>query len=199
MTDSKPPTPPDTNAGPAGNDQPNYIARSVMRLARRTERAVSPWVQRMLQAQRAETIQRSTGRPAPARSAMGGRPWLGVGRQTGLVSLAATSLVNRVQRTTEMGGVLHEVTSARTGQKMDRFAGAIIARTPPILAKYQSRPISGDSPIQRAPLPFVGGEPASSPIGVSTPAVLPGVEESIPELDLPPIVVSPDESVTVVT
>jgi hypothetical protein len=141
----------------------DHIIRSVTAVGPRTRRALSPWVQRCLEAEY-ETV--GCGR-------RGARPLVGLPlrlltwrpertrrhrrhRQSAFTAANPRSLVGRVQRVVERGTVWRPDVGSLKPAMVARFADAIVDRFPSIGAKYQPRP-SGDEGTQRPELPLVSG------------------------------------------
>jgi len=144
-------------------EQSDPITRSVATLARRTRRALSPWVQRCLGA---EDEASGPGRRGGARPVSSLLPLLiqrseRAGhyrrrRQTAFTAVHAPSLVGRAQRVVERGTVWRPDVGSLKPAMVARFASAIVGRFPPIGAKYQPRPSEAET-AQEPELPLTGG------------------------------------------
>ncbi|HLB49779.1 MAG TPA: hypothetical protein VJL59_22410 [Anaerolineales bacterium] len=174
-------------------DPPNYIARSVMAVMRRTERSVSPWVQRMLQAQQPSDVQpgRSTSQQ-PSTASLRGTPFRAASNPVATSAAKALTLVNRVQRLGERADALRQNAGSRGTIAVDRFAASIVDRFPSVAAKYEPKPLTETKTIQRAEMPFSEGGGATETPGTSAATGLPGTwaapQAPAPEPEvLPPV------------
>ena len=155
MTETGRPSEP-TAESRGATDPPNYIARSVMAVMRRTERSVSPWVQRMLQARQPSDVQRARSTSQqPSTASLRGTPFRAASSPVAASAAKALTLVNRVQRLGERADVLRQNAGSRGTAAVDRFAASIVDRFPPVAAKYEPKPLTETKTIQRAEMPDV--------------------------------------------
>jgi hypothetical protein len=140
-------------------EQPDPITRSVMALARRTRRGLSPWVQRYLGAAHETADSRwerghlaSSPLPSltrrPERAERYRRH-----RQTAFTTVHTRSLVGRAQRVVERGTVWRPDVGSIKPTMVARFADAIVERFPSIGAKYRLYPSDAEA-VQGTELPL---------------------------------------------
>jgi hypothetical protein len=143
-------------------EQPDPITRSVMALARRTRRGLSPWVQRYLGAAHETADSRwerghlaSSPLPSltrrPERAERYRRH-----RQTAFTTVHTRSLVGRAQRVVERGTVWRPDVGSIKPTMVARFADAIVERFPSIGAKYRLYPSDAEA-VQGTELPLPEG------------------------------------------
>jgi hypothetical protein len=176
MTDQDPTHMPAAGAGPA-----YPVAHSALGVLRRMTQSLTPWARSAWQGAQPGHAQRSSAfvGQTDLSNQQGGRSERGLFRRT------ETPLV-----------VVRRMVTARTGLAMERLASNIESRFPNVARKYMPAPSAPASEIQRNALPFGGAASPAAPVqaGPSLPADVPFDSSSIE--NFPPIVVSPERSLT---
>ncbi len=193
MADPNPVRPINTDAGAVENP----IARSVLGVMRRTERALSPWVQRLVGAEfsrpKAAASARAAFGAAPPSETSQGMPFSVLNRPAAVISAPSLTLAARVQRLAEKTSVMQRnLSGSRTTAMLGRLAVSIENRFPAVAAKYEMRPLNEARTLQRSQMPVAEGEESAAPeIGAAP--ILPESFEAEPEM--PSIDISPDDSI----
>jgi len=143
-------------------EQPDPITQSVMALAQRTRRGLSPWVQRYLGAAHETADSRwegghlaSSPPPSLARRPERAERYHGH-RQTAFTAVHTRSLVGRAQRVVERGTVWRPDVGSIKPTMVTRFTDAIVERFPSIGAKYRLHPSDAEA-AQEPELPLADG------------------------------------------
>ena len=168
-----------------GNESLNYIARSALRIMRRTERSLSPWTQRIWQASPSNRAAQTTPVAESSADHLSNTPFRSA-RESVIAGRMPLALSNRVQRLADNTGVTLAQPSARVGLSSNRLAAAVVQRFPDIARKYESRPAAEPSTVQRSALAY-GPSSANAPAATEQfETRLPsGPEFSQPEPDFP--------------
>ncbi len=138
---------------PAPGASPNFIARSVGAMLRRTRHSLSPWVQRLIATPTVETAPAASPRP-------GVMPAPTPARAPGPVaftSVTTQTLINRVQRVNTNSTVWRGNLGSLNPSLVDDFAANIADRFPDKTQKFQMQPLGGAESEKLDPLPLING------------------------------------------
>jgi len=188
MADTPAATPAE-NPQPANTPQPNYAARSALRIMRKAERSLSPWARRALQSSQPGVVQRSP----ESDSSGGGSLFNSARRPMALTSQTNMGLFNKAQRVSDQAGVIQLRPLARSGAGLVQLSSQISGHFPDIARKYESRPQPGTESIQRSELSLSSNASSGAPESVSASPSLPDLGGNDSE---PSITFSPETSLT---
>jgi hypothetical protein len=115
-------------------------------------------------------VQRQTGENTPpgpvARS-----PFTALNNAPAISRRAAQPLVQRVQNIVAKSSQIQRRAEPSVALSLDRFSRAIVNRFPERASRYEAKAVSASEVVQRAPLPFAGGDSSASdsPASVNAP------------------------------
>ena len=150
----------DKDSGISQAEPLGLISRSISRVARQTQNALTPWVQRTLNRSSAPTtsgVSNASAEPVPRLGSLG------------MVGRRAKSFVERIQRKGWDSAVWNAAPVTDRVMRMDTFATGIVRRFPDVSSKYERTQTGAAAPSQQAAMPFQGDVQASNDVAPMPP------------------------------